>query len=448
MPTRNITANFPPGPKGHFLLGNLPEFMKDPLAFLTRCACDYGDVVCFWLGNTSVCLLNHPDYIEQVLLSPQDFQKSRLLRAFRSLFGKGLLTSEGVSWSNRRSTAQPFFLSGRIAGYSQIMRDCAEQKLSCWRDGEVLDLEKEMMELTLAIVLKALFHVDLDADIGEISAAVDWISRVSLGRIILNGQLPQPLVTPDKVRLKKFVRRLDKSIYEIIRRRRDSGNERDDFLGMLLRTNEEKWIGLTDRDIRDEVLTFILAGHGTTAVALTWTFYLLSLYIHAESKLTTELDTVLAGRAPNLQDLTALPSANQIMTESLRLYPPAWILTRDATRACELGGYGISPQTTILICPWVTQRDPRFFSNPEEFIPERWADGGPKKIHPYAYIPFGRGPRFCIGSSFAHIEVTFLLAIIAQRFRIRMPSEGRRPAPLGALTLRPKNGLRMVLDRK
>jgi cytochrome P450 len=328
------------------------------------------------------------------------------------------------------------------------MKDYAEQKLSGWRDGEVRDLEKEMMELTLAIVLKALFHVDLDLDVREISSAVEWISRVSLGRIILDGQLPHRLPTPDKLRLKKFVHRLDKSIYEIIRRRRESGDERDDFLGTLLRTNEAGRLRLTDRDIRDEVLTFILAGHGTTAVALTWTLYLLSLHLRAESRLAAELETVLAGRAPNFQDLTALPNANQIMTESLRLYPPAWILTRDATRDCELGGYRITSQTTILICPWVTHRDPRFFTNPEEFIPERWADGEPKKVHPYAYIPFGRGPRFCIGSSFAPLEATLLLAIVAQRFRLRMPSEGRRPAPLAALTLRPKTGLSMVLARK
>ena len=441
-------SKLPPGPSGHFWVGNLPEFMRDPLTFLEKCARDYGDAVHFRLGKSRVCLVNNPTYIEQVLLNPDEFQKSRLLRALRSLFGKGLLTSEGEAWSRRRSTAQPFFSPGRIEAYTHIMMACAERKLSRWRNGDVRDVEAETMGLTLAIVTKALFDVDPDAEMTEISSAVKWISTRPLGRVILTGQLPQCLPTPDKLRLRRFVSRLDESIYGLIRHRRERGEDKDDFLGALLRSRHADQCGLTDRGIRDELLTFILAGHGTTAAALAWTFYLLSANPKIESRLSTELETVLAGRAPSLQDLAALPYTDQVITESLRLYPPAWILTRDASRECELGGYRVTTGMTVLICPWVTHRDPRFFNSPEEFDPDRWINGGPKGLPKCAYIPFGRGPRFCIGSSFAATEAMLLLAVVAQKFGLRIPPETRPPVPLAALTLRPKSGLRMAIARR
>lgn len=441
-------SKLPPGPSGHLWAGNLPEFIRDPLTFLEKCARDYGDVVQFRLGKSRVCLVNNPTYIEQILLNPDEFQKSRLLHALRSLFGKGLLTSEGETWLRRRSTAQPFFSPARIEAYTHIMMACAERKLSRWRNGDVRDVEEEMMGLTLAIVAKALFDVDPDREMTEISSAVKWISALPLGRVILTGQVPECLPTPDKLRLRRFVSRLDESIYGFIRHRRETREDKDDFLGALLRSSHVEQSGLTDRHIRDELLTFILAGHGTTAAALAWTFYLLAANPRIESRLSTELETVLAGRAPTFQDLPGLPYTEQVVSESLRLYPPAWILTRDASRECELGGYRITTSMTVLICPWVTHRDPRFFDRPEEFDPDRWIDGGPKGLPRYAYIPFGRGPRFCIGSSFATTEVMLLLAVVEQKFRLRIPPETRPPVPLAALTLRPKGGLRMAVPRR
>lgn len=444
------TSRLPPGPQGKFLTGNLPAFNSNPLGFLTGAAREFGPVVRLRFARLSAYLLSDPRDIEEVLITRRlDFIKGRPLRAHRELFGDGLLTSEGDFWSRQRRLAQPAFHQSRLAAYGELMAECVRRMLATWGDGETRDVHEEMKRLTLAIVSKTLFNVDVTAEAGALSVALEKVMEHHAARRGLSRLIPAPIPVLANLRFKRAVRQIDRVIYEIIERRR-AGDEDDgggDLLAMLTRARDEDGTRMSARQLRDEALTLFLAGYDTPALALSWMWFLLSQDEGVDERLAAELRSVLGGRVPGVADLKKLPYAEMVVKETLRLYPPAWIISREALRECELGGYHVPAGTQLLISQWVMHRDPRFFDEPEEFRPERWAGALTAALPRFVYFPFGGGARACIGGSFAMTQTILALAAVAQQFKMKL-APGGRPAPNPALTLRPEGGVRVVLSRR
>jgi cytochrome P450 len=321
--------------------------------------------------------------------------------------------------------------------------------ISGWRDGETRDVHRDMMRLTLEIVARTLFGVHLrSAKFEEVGGALATISQRFTGRGGVIFQVPEKVPTPGNLRFRRAIRTLDTLICGIIHDRRASGEDAGDLLSMLLAVrDEETGEGMTERQLRDEAMTVFLAGHETTANALPWTWHLLSGHLDVESRLQEELDEVLAGRPPTVGDLPHLRYTDMVVKESMRLYPPAWAFGREALTDCEIGGYRVPAGTQLIMSQWVMHRDPRYYEEPGKFRPKRWEDGSTEGLPKYAYFPFGGGPRLCIGQSFAKMEAVLLLATIAQQFRIHSVPTGRI-VPQPSITLRPKNGMRIVFEKR
>lgn len=432
------------------MLGNMIGYATDPLGYLTRCSREYGDVVRLRFPGTLAYLITHPDHIEQILVkNNRNFIKDKYTREELSVLGSGLLISEGDFWRRQRRLAQPAFHRRRIEAYGETMVSFTERMLEGWRDGEVRDVHREMMRLTLEIVAKTLLDADIAGeaeDVGEAMGEImDYFSDQGSGSFL--RLLPERFPTPGNVRYRRAVRRLDGIIYSIIEERRRSGADTGDLLSMLLHAEDEHGNRMDPQQLRDEVMTVVLAGHETTAIALSWTFYLLGENPEAETKLLAELEEVLDGRTPTVGDLPRLRYADAVIKESMRLYPPAWAIGREALGECEIGGYRVPTKTQMFISQYVTHRDSRFFDDPEIFDPSRWLDGRTQSLPHYAYFPFGGGPRLCIGSNFARMEAVLLLAAIAREFRLE-PVPGEIPVPQPSITLRPRGGIRMKLSKR
>jgi cytochrome P450 len=441
----------PPGPKPRFLIGNMPLASADPLAVFLGWKREFGDIFYYRAAWIHVYFLNHPDLIEAVLVrNYQNFLKDHVVRKSRWFFGDGLLTNEGESWLRQRRLAQPAFHRERIASYAKIMTDYADEMLASWHDGETRDIHQEMMQLALRIVVRALFNVEPEQT-ETISKFMNVLMRNTTGaRMLLPPQF-RYLPTPAMIDFRRAVRQADETVYGIIARRREKETENEsdsgDLLSMLMQARDEDGGRMTDKQLRDEVMTFLLAGHETTALTLSWTWHLLGQNPEAEAKLHAELDQVLEGREPKFSDLQKLPYAERVIKESMRLYPPAWGVARTVIKEFELGGYKIPPGANVVMSTWVMHRDPRYFPEPETFDPDRWLPEKSQKLPKFAYFPFGGGPRQCIGAAFAMMEATLLLATIAQRFQFRAePGYAVTPSP--SFTLRPKHGIRMRLEKR
>jgi cytochrome P450 len=438
-----------PGASWHS--GYMRYFRDDPLGLLVGCA-RRGDAVSFRFGLSRVVLLSHPDLIEGVLVAhAADFRKSAGTLRLRSLLGDGLLTSDGETWRRQRRLAQPAFHRARIEGYARRMVEQAISVLDTWQDGETRDIHQELMELTLQIACATLFGADVSADLPAVRAANLVLSHHFQSRLgSLLFLLADSVPTPGNRRYQAAVRALDGVVYRMIADHRRNGVDRGDLLSMLLaaRDNEpspgsQAW--LSDAEVRDTVMTFLLAGHETTALTLAWACYLLDQNPAAAERLRAELEQELHGRSPALADLPRLPYLDAVVSETLRLYPPAYLMGRQALRDLAIGGYPIRRGSTVLISQYVVQRDPRWFDEPDSFRPERWLDG--RLIHElprFAYFPFGGGQRQCIGSTFALVEANLLLAIIAQRVRLRLV-DAHPVEPQAVVTLRPRHGIRMTI---
>jgi cytochrome P450 len=448
---------YPPGPSEN----GLREMARDQLGFYQRITRRYGDFVPVRFGLRRAVFINHPDLIEEVLVTQSaKFIKSMALRRSRRLLGNGLLTSEGDFWRRQRRLAQPAFHRQRIASYAETMVDATERLLTTWRADGTLDVHAEMMRLTLDIVSKTLFGADTGSMADEIGDAVT-IGQEAFTRRITSWRffLPDTFPLPDNLPFIRAANRLDQIIYRIIaeRRAQTAGTaDRADLLSMLLAAQDENGAHMTDKQLRDECMTLFLAGHETTALALSWAWYLLAQNPDAEAALHAELDTALGGRLPTMQDLPQLRVAEAVINESMRLYPPAYVMGREATEDVQLGApgsYRVPKGMLVLMSQYVMHRDARYFDAPDEFRPQRWLDDGSgsptlaKRLPRYAFFPFGGGPRLCIGNQFAMMEAVLLLATIAQRYRLRL-APGATVTPWTGITLRPKDGVRMTLDAR
>jgi cytochrome P450 len=440
----------PPGPKGNFLLGNLSAVSRDWLGFYSRCAREYGDVVGLRYIHVPICLIIHPRDIEYVLITNAgNFTKSADYRALERVLGKGLLTNEGQSWQHQRSLIQPAFRREHILSYASVMTQATSQLLDSWRDGESRNLHEDMMALTLQIVARCLFG----AEVAGVAERVGKAMQVVTDRFVADASqaLLFPFDIPDFLApaRRRAIRDLDTIIEGFIRQRRASQQQHKDLLGTLLQVRDSSGRPMSDRQLRDEVMTLFLAGHETTAIALSWTCLLLAQYPSIEAELVKELSTVLSDREPTADDIPHLRYTEMALKESMRLYPAVWGIGRRAIADCDIGGYRVAAGTNIFIFQYLTQRDPRFFSNPEVFDPERWREDPIRagKIPRFAYFPFGGGPRVCVGASFAMLEATLLLAMIERRFRLRLvPS--RSVEPVASVTLRPKDGIHLTVHHR
>jgi cytochrome P450 len=426
----------------------LPAAAADRLGFFTSTARDFGDVVPLRFGPFRYLLVSHPELIERVLVTDnKSFRKSREVRMPRLTLGNGLLTSEGDFWLRQRRLAQPAFHRAQVAGYAATMVEAAERAAATWSDGETREVHADMLRVSLDIAGRTLFGADVTTDAREIAGALDTILAAFDKQFDSKLPLPDTVPTPRNLRLRGTVKRLDAVVYRLIAERRAANEDRRDLLSLLLNARDEDGARMTDAQLRDEVMTILLASHETAAIALTWTWYLLARHEHVEAKLAEELERVLGGRSPTLEDVPELRYTDMVVREVLRVYPPAWFFPRMATREVELAGRRVRRGDSVILSPWVVHRDPRWFADPERFEPDRWADGLADRLPKYAYFPFGGGPRLCIGAPFAMLELVLTTAVLAQRFRFVRTADDV-VEPRATFTLRPAGDVPMTLHRR
>lgn len=393
-------------------------------------------------------LVNKPEYIEHVLLTNHaNYVKSRFLRRMLGpLLGNGLLISEGRFWQRQRRIAAPAFHHKSIANFVATMADCTETMLQSWRaKTQPFDVTREMMALTLNIIARTMFSTDVSAEVETTRRLVDTVVAVPPSMIDVLG-LPEWLPRRQPKALRQAIVAFDSLVARLIAERRVDGGDRGDLLSMLLSARDPATgEHMSDKQLRDEILTILLAGHETTANALSWTWYLLAQHPDAEARLHEEVDRLLGGRIPTHVDLAALKWTRMVIEEAMRLYPPAHAVSRDAVGEDRIGGVRIPPGAVITISMWVTHRNPNLWRDPERFDPERFAPEAVARRHRFAYLPFGGGPRVCIGSSFALAEAQTVVAAVAQRYRLRL-APGHDVTPIGLITLRAKNGICVTLE--
>jgi cytochrome P450 len=435
----------PPGPRGHFLVGSLPEFAADILGFLTRSIREHGDIVRVRLPGRVAYLLQNPADIETVLLTERAsyVKHSFFWRHVTAIFGNGLLTSEGEFWLRQRRLAAPAFHPERIVAYGDVFSSFADRHAAAWKDGQSRDVHRDLMRLTMEIVAKALFDSEMAAEVDEIGRSFDRIVREIARRFRRPVKIADWIPTPGNVRYLRGIAVLDRIVARILAERRERPGDRGDLLSMLLAARDDDGKPMSEKQLRDEVITLFLAGHETTAIALSWTLLLLARHPDAEARLASEAREVAGDRLPAASDLPRLRFADACVKESLRLYPPAYVIGRETVTETELSGYPIPRRATIYASPWVLHRDPRWFDEPDAFRPGRWLDGSAARVPKYVYIPFGGGPRICVGERFAMMEAVLVLATLVRRFRFEMA--GPDPVPFPSITLRPDGGLPMLL---
>ena len=445
----------PPGPGSRPPLDDLRTLRDGPHAFLLQIARQYGDIVRYPVGPLAAYLVVHPDGVKHVL---QDNAKNYSKDTFQynllsSITGRGLLTSDGDFWLRQRRLAQPAFHRQRIAGFAGLMTAYAEAMLARWEDfaarGEPIDVAAEMMHLALQIVGKALFSIEIGSAADELAQATLVVLDHIVGRARTFGMVPQWLPTPGNLRYRKALAVLEDAVNATIaQRRRDPGNTAD-LLAMLMsaRDAETAVRGMTDRQLRDEMMTILIAGHETVASALAWTWYLLATDPAAEAKLHAELAAVLGGRTPQVDDLPDLRYTQAVFEEALRLYPPAWIITRKALADDEILGCRVPANALVVASPYVTHRQAALWPDPEAFDPDRFSEERAAGRPRFAYYPFGGGPRLCIGDQFAMTEAKLVIATVAQRCRL-IPVPGHPIAVEPGVTLRPKHGLLMRIEMR
>jgi cytochrome P450 len=397
-----------------------------------------------------------PACIEEILVKKAEaFRKDRTSRLLSRVVGNGLLVNDGESWRRQRRLIQPAFHQRQLQSYATVMTTAIERAAATWQPGQVRNVHEDMMAVTLNIVAETLFGADVSADAGHIGRIISELME-EFGRILglaARFQPPAWVPTPTNRRFRESRRKVDQVILGIIdaRRRKQSrqpeGESGDDLLSLLIRARDEDGSSMTDAQVRDEAVTLFLAGHETTALALTYSLYLLATHPKCQDRLADELGQVLGGRAPGLADLESLKYTDAVVLEAMRLYPPAWVMARQALTDVEIGGFHFRKGAEFVISPWVLHRDPRNFDAPEAFQPERWQGDLAQRLSRFAYFPFGGGPRVCIGNRFAMMEAKLVLATAIQRFRFEVTPQTELTL-LPSVTLRPRHGLRLQLARR
>lgn len=446
-------GHFPPGPPA--VGGSAIEqylfyrrFLADPLGTVTRRIAEYGDIVHFKVGDAHEYMIANPDMIREILVRQANIfikgpnytsEKGGLAR----FMGQGLVTSNGDVWKRQRRLVAPAFHTQRISAYANTMVNYTLERMTSWHDGAVLDVDEEMMMLTLMIVGRTLFDADASTTVSQVKKAVAVVQKATNTATLLPHWVPTPL----RIRSHYANAALNKIVYRFIHQRRMTGEDAGDLLSMLLLSEDENGSRMTDKQVRDEAVTLFLAGHETTANALNWTWWLLAQYPNVEARLHEELDAVLDAKPPTLADLRRLPYTEMVIKESMRLMPPVWSIGRTPNQDTEVLGYSFPKKTRVNILIYCVHRHPDIWENPHEFIPERWSEENIKALPRYAYLPFGGGPRICIGSGFATMEANLLLAAIAQRFRMRL-IDGVEIVPQPFITMFPRDGLPMRLEMR
>ncbi|MDR8394302.1 cytochrome P450 [Aliifodinibius sp. S!AR15-10] len=441
----------PPGPDGLPLFGSLLQARRKPLHFAQNLIQKYGDIVHFKIGFFTGYLLNHPEYVKQVLsLNHQNYNKQNYnYQKLKPVLGEGLITGDGETWAMHRRLIQPIFHRSRLASFGEITTKTTKQMLEEWalrvNSGQPVDIAADMMRLTLEVVTESLFSADIRSSIDLVRNAFTTLNEDIAYRF--RTAFVPPLWVPTR-RNRAFIKardELDQLVFDIVERRRENGESKDDLLERLLEAGEGLPVEheLTDRQIRDEVITLLLAGHETTANLLTWTLHLLSQHPGVAQKLRDELAKVLQGREPSVDDLSELQYMEMVLKESVRLYPPVWIISRKAIDNDMIDGYTIPAGSTVTLCIYTLHRHPEFWDDPEAFIPERFSGEQSQNRDKYAYLPFGGGPRSCIGKYFALMEAQLVLAMICRQYHLK-PVDNHVVEPEPLVTLRPLNGLKMV----
>jgi cytochrome P450 len=437
----------PPGPRGLPLIGEARSFARDPLAFLSGAADRYGDIVNFRLGRLDVYFVRHPDYVREVLITQRaSFTMTSLRAKINAVVGEGLFTSRGELHARQQRLMLPVFRKSRIEAYAGQMAELSQRMRDQWQAGATIDIADEMMKLTMLIAAQALFEQDIGSDTQSVSRNIgitlEFFTRLSSPFLKLSLALPLPAT----LRFKKAVRDLDAVIYRMIERRRDTAATGKDLLSLLMQARDDETnVQMTEKQLRDEVLTLLIAGHETTANVLAWTFYLLAQRADAEQRMHEEAKAVLGGRAAFVAaDLDRLVYTRRVMQEGLRLYPPGWFVGRQAQADVQIGGYTVPRGAVVLVSQYVTHRDARFFADPHQFKPERWEGDLEERLPRGAYFPFSAGDRHCIGEGFAWQEALLILATLAERWRFELvPGQQIRPRP--SVTLRPDGPIRMIV---
>ncbi|QOY36510.1 cytochrome P450 [Anaerobacillus isosaccharinicus] len=451
MSQHNLT-NSPPGPKGKLFTGHLKQFQADPLKFLTKLTEEYGDFVQFRLGPfQKIYLINDSDLIKEVLVTKQNsFVKSKDIQTLKTVVGDGLLTSEKNLHKRQRKLIQPSFKRSHITNYGEDMISTTQNYISNWREGEEKLISKDMMNITLGIISKTMFNMNFEEGAESIGEPMEDVMKLGVNRMRSIVKLPLWFPTKKNRKLKKAIQALDEVLYEIINyRKQELEKHHEDLLGVLMSAkNEDDGLGMSDKQLKDELMTIFLAGHETTANALTWTFYLLAQHPEVEKKLHRELDSVIRSGLPTPAHFTELSYTQNIVREALRLYPPAYIIGRQVDKDVQIGKYHLKKGEMVVMSQYVTHRSKRYFEKPNSFIPERFEDDFMKILPSYAYFPFGGGPRVCIGNHFALMETVLVTACIAQRYKLTLAKSHHDVKPQPLITLRPKHGVRMVVKER
>jgi cytochrome P450 len=428
-------------------MGNLRAFGEQRrIAFFMELTRKYGEIASFRLGPRRIFLISDPKLIEQVLVTDaRHYIKHFGARAYKPILGNGLVTSEGETWLRQRRLSQPAFLKQRVLAYAPLMAEITTQSLDRWQPGSAVDIHLEFSEITSAIALKTLFNLDDPGDRDRFTTTLREVFDQISNRFHLMIALPRWIPSPANRRLNRGVKELFGVVDGFIAKGRARTEPGEDLLSRLLTAQDVDGSKMPDDLLRDEMMTLYLAGHETTALTLTWSWYLISQHPEVEAKLVAEWNRVLGGRCPTPDDLPQLPYTDSVITEAMRLYPPVYLIGREATQDLELGGYRVKKGYTIFMSQWVNHRDPRYFPEPEAFRPERWDEGLAKKIPKYAYYPFGGGQRVCIGNTFALMEAAIILAAVGQRFRFTVDPDARI-VPKPQITLTPAHGIPTTLS--
>jgi cytochrome P450 len=443
-----------PGPHGYPLVGVLPKILKNPLEFLAQSMLDYREVMRLDLGLASVYLVNHPDLIEQVLKNQhQGYEKGSMWEPIKRLIGEGLPVAEGDQWLKQRRLMQPAFHQQRLVQMVDTMNAAVSEGTQHWaklaETGEQIDILEEMLRIGLNLILKTMFTTSITKEEADlVGEKFTLIARLVMYRM-WTFFLPVSLPRPGDKRFQEGVNALDEVVYRIIQRRRDSGENTGDLLSMLMFSqDQDTGEFMTNKQLRDELITVMTAGHETVAIALGWTWYLLSQNADVEARLYKEVSSVLNGRpAATMQDLPKMPYAKMVLEEAMRLYPPVWPIPRVAVKNDQLGAYHIPAGSMVVVSPYVVHRNPDFWPNPEKFDPERFTPDLVANRPRYAYLPFGGGQRICIGNNFAMMQAQLALAMLVQQYQFKL-RPGHPVVPAASATTKPRYGLPMIITKR